>query len=137
MKYNVKDIVYVENYTYKNGSKGKNHNFVIVENGKAIDIDYYGLLMSSKIEKANFPYNVLIPKNEMNRLRKDSIVKCDDLINIEEKEIKFKIGEVTDNDLDEFLKRFEKYTKAIKLIDYKSSQEVNQDIADNKNILKP
>ena len=111
MEYNIKDIVYVENYVYKNGAKGTNHNFVIIDKEKAIDIDYYGLLMSSNTNKVgdNFPYNVLLKRDKINNLRKDSIIKCDDYITIDKNEIKFKIGEISDNDLKIFKEKFNKY----------------------------
>ena len=111
MEYNIKDIVYVENYVYKNGAKGTNHNFIIIDKEKAIDIDYYGLLMSSNTNKVgdNFPYNVLLKRDKINNLRKDSIIKCDDYITIDKNEIKFKIGEISDNDLKIFKEKFNKY----------------------------
>ena len=48
-------------------------------------------------------------KNDLNKLYKDSIVKCDDLIEIYEAEIKFKIGEVTQDDLDKFINTYKMY----------------------------
>ena len=36
-------------------------------------------------------------------------IKCDDLIEISEKEIKFKIGRVEQEDLERFLKTYKKY----------------------------
>lgn len=112
-KYKVGDIVYVEGYKYKNGESGKRHSFVIIEEGQAIAIDYFGFLISSKIEKSNFPYNEKINKNITNNLYRDSIVKCDDLIVISEKDIKFKIGEVTEKELKKFKETYMKYLEEI------------------------
>ena len=108
-KFNIGDIVFVANYEYKNGENGKNHSFVIIDDGQAIDINYFGFLLSSNINKATYPYNERINKNNTNNLHKDSIVKCDDLIELSEKEIKFKIGTVTQEELEKFINNFEKY----------------------------
>lgn len=101
-KYKVGDIVYVESYKYKNGEIGQRHSFVIIEEGHAVSIDYFGFLISSKLEKTKFTHNIRLNKNNTNNLYKDSIVKCDDLIIISENEIKFKIGEVTKEELKRF-----------------------------------
>lgn len=126
MEYKNKDIVFVNNYKYKNGSSGKNHNFVIVDDNKAIDINYFGFLLSSKTNKTGqkFPYNILLPKNETNNLKYDSIVKCDDLITKDKNEIEFKIGEVSDEDLKEF--------KSL----YKQYMDIKNAINDSKNATK-
>ena len=46
-------------------------------------------------------------------MKRDSIVKCDDLIEISENDIRFKIGEVTQSDLERFLKTFNKYLDTV------------------------
>ena len=107
--YNIGDIVYVSNYTYKTGIDGQNHSFVIIDNDTAIDINYFGFLLSSKIDKSTYPYNEFIERNNINNLKKDSIVKCDDLIEIKNTEIQFKIGEVSEKDLERFINTYEKY----------------------------
>ena len=108
-KFKIGDIVFVSNYQYKNGDNGQKHSFIIIDDGQAVDIDYFGFLLSSKLYKERYPYNHKIRKNKMNRLKRDSIVKCDDLIKINEHEIEFKIGEVSINDLEKFVNSFEKY----------------------------
>ncbi len=108
-RFNVGDIVFVSNYEYKSGNFGQNHSFVIIDDGQAIDINYFGFLLSSQIEKATYPYNERIDRNDTNNLRKDSIVKCDDLIEITENEIQFKIGTVAQEDLDRFIDTYSKY----------------------------
>lgn len=112
-KYAIGDIVFVENYLYKNGQIGQCHSFVIIDNGQAVDIDYFGFLLSSNISKATYPYNEFLNKNSLNNLYKDSIVKCDDLIEITEKDIKFKIGMVSQEDLDRFINTYSKYLYSV------------------------
>ncbi len=108
-KFTIGDIVFVTKYEYKNGTNGQNHSFVIIDDGQAVDINYFGFLLSSHTEKASFPYNESLNKDKTNHLREDSIVKCDDLIEVTENEIQFKIGSVTEEDLNRFLDTYEKY----------------------------
>lgn len=112
-QFNIGDIVFVSNYMYKNGDNGGNHSFVIIDDGQAVDINYFGFLLSSQLNKATYPYNEILNKDETNKLHKDSIVKCDDLIEISESEIKFKIGEVSSDDLDRFITTFSKYLQEV------------------------
>lgn len=51
----------------------------------------------------------MIRKNSENGLIKDSIVKCDDFIKLDNKEISFKIGSVTEIELMKFLDTYERY----------------------------
>jgi len=108
-EYSIGDIVFVSNYKYKSGNDGQKHIFVLIDDGQAIDINYFGFLLSSQLTKATYKYNEILNKNDLNNLRKDSIVKCDDLIMISENEIQFKIGEVTQEDLERFISTYEKY----------------------------
>lgn len=108
-QFNIGDIVFVANYGYKSGINGTRHNFVIIDDGQAVDIDYFGFLISSQLSKVTYPYNELLQKNDTNKLRKDSIVKCDDLIQFSENEILFKIGEVTQDELNTFISTYAKY----------------------------
>lgn len=108
-KYKIGDIVFVSAYKYKNGDIGKNHSFVIIDDSQAIDINYFGFLISSQVQKVSYPYNEMLNKNSENNLYKDSIVKCDDLIILSEENIKFKIGEVTDDELEKFIKAYSNY----------------------------
>jgi len=112
-KFNVGDIVFVSNYMYKSGENGQNHSFVLIDDGQAVDINYFGFLLSSNMNKATYPYNETLRKDNTNNLLKDSIVKCDDLIEIQENEIKFKIGEVTQADLDKFVNTFGNYVDTL------------------------
>ena len=107
--FGIGDIVFVSNYEYKSGNVGQNHSFVIIDDGQAIDINYFGFLLSSHVEKATYPYNEKLDKDNINNLRQDSIVKCDDLIEISENDIRFKIGTVTEDDLNRFIDTYSKY----------------------------
>lgn len=77
--------------------------------GQAVDITYFGFLLSSQLSKQSYKYNEKLDKNSVNNLHKDSIVKCDDLISISEKEILFKIGEVSQNELERFIETYFRY----------------------------
>lgn len=103
-KFNIGDIVFVAQYCYKSGELGENHFLVIIDDGQAIEIDsYFGFLLTSNKEQIKYPYNKFLKRNDKNHLDKDSIVKCDDFIEISEDEIKFKVGEVEQHDLERFL----------------------------------
>ena len=108
-KFNIGDIVFVSNYEYKNGNNGQNHSFVIIDDGQAVDVNYFGFLLSSQVDKSTYPYNETLYKDAINNLRKDSIVKCDDLIEIAESEIQFKIGTVTQDQLYRFINTYSKF----------------------------
>lgn len=111
-KFKIGDIVYVTKYSYKSGEIGENHFLVIIDDGQAIDIyNYFGFLLTSNQKKKKYPYNILLNKNNKNHLSKDSVVKCDDLIEISEKEIKFKVGEVEQADLERFINTYMKFLK--------------------------
>ena len=77
-QYNVGDIVFVKEYLYKNGKKGTNHLFVIIEKDNyAVPIEYFTMLISSHLDKLKFSTNKLLLKDELNKLKRDSIVKTD------------------------------------------------------------
>ena len=108
-KYKIGDIVFVTKYKYKSGEDGENHSFVIIDDGQAVDINYFVFLLSSQTQKATYSFNELLNKNEINKLKQNSIVKCDDLITIMDENIKFKIGEVTDEELERFINAYSMY----------------------------
>lgn len=109
-KFNIGDIVFVAKYSYKSGEVGENHFLVIIDDGQAIEIDsYFGFLLTSNEKQLKYPYNKALKKNSTNNLYKDSVVKCDDFIEISEEEIKFKVGEVEQKDLERFLDTYMKY----------------------------
>lgn len=105
--YKVGDIVFVNEYTYDDGNKGKNHLFVIVEqNNLAVPIESFGMLISSNLKKIKYQSNKLLEKDAINGLDKDSIVKTDVIYKIAESQILFKIGEVSLNKIEEYKQAF-------------------------------
>lgn len=112
-KYEVGDIVFVKKYKYEDGTEGKNHLFVIINqnNNIAVPIEYLGMIISSKIEKVKYQGNILLAKDNKNNLEMDSIVKANVLYTIETKEIVMKIGRVDDDKIEEYK---ETYLKIIK-----------------------
>ena len=91
----VGDLVFVKKYKYKNGNLGVNHIFLIVDvsnnYNRAI---YYGMLLSSQIQKVVYNSNKLIKKDYTNNLHKDSIIKIDVIYKIFTKNILLKIGNI-------------------------------------------
>ena len=59
-----------QNINIKNGKNGENHSFVIIDETKAIDINYFGFLLSSQTKKVKYSFNELLNKNEINKLKK-------------------------------------------------------------------
>lgn len=113
-KFNIGDIVYVARYQYKSGEIGTNHFLVIIDDGQAIEINsYFGFLLTSNMEQKKYPYNKVLKRNNQNNLDKDSVVKCDDFIEISEQEIQFKVGSVEQKDLERFLNTYIKYLETV------------------------
>ena len=48
-KLEIGDIVFVKEYRYKSGQIGHNHLFVIISEKEAIEISYFGFLISSNV----------------------------------------------------------------------------------------
>lgn len=70
-KYNIGDIVFVGEYSYSNESLGENHLFVIIDDdNKVVPLDYFGLIVSSHIEKSKkknkYIYNEPLLKSDVN-----------------------------------------------------------------------
>ncbi len=112
-KFNIGDIVYVSKYDYDNGSKGSNHLFVIIDKELFVPDEYFGFIISSKVQKSKtkskYAYNEYIFKDKKNRLNKYSIVKCDQLFSFKEKYIQFSIEQVNVKDFYRFIKLYENY----------------------------
>lgn len=105
--YEIGDIVFVGNYKYEDGTEGKNHLFVIIDqNNIAVPIENFGMLISSKIEKAKYDTNKLLEKDNKNNLKMDSIVKTDIIYKILNNQILFKIGKVDIEKIEEYKKSF-------------------------------
>ena len=101
-KYNVGDIVFVKKYNYSNGIKGSNHLFLIIEDNYIVSMDYFCLLISSQLDKLKYETNLFLAKDCKNNLKKDSILKLDNIYRIENNDILFKVGEVTQEKLNEY-----------------------------------
>jgi len=101
--YKIGDIVYVKKFIYEDGRRGTNHLFVIIgENNLAVSIEYFGMLISSKIYKQKYKENKLLIKDKENKLNVDSIVKTDIVYRIEIAEIICKIGQVDNERIQEY-----------------------------------
>lgn len=99
--YKIGDIVFVHTYRYNNGRLGNNHMFLIVDiKERSQNILYFGMLISSKIEKLSFKSNKYIEKDNQNNLKKDSIIKTDIIYKIFTKNILLKIGNIDKTKVD-------------------------------------
>jgi hypothetical protein len=58
-------------------------------------LDYFGFIISSRLNKLKYDSNVLLKKDSLNNLSKDSIVKTDCVYKISSDNILFKIGSVS------------------------------------------
>ena len=110
--YQIGDIVFVKDYKYNDGTSGKNHLFVIIEqNNIAVPIENFGMLISSKIDKVKYETNKLLEKDDKNNLKMNSIVKTDVVYKILNNQILFKIGQVDIDKVEEYKKSFYNYNK--------------------------
>ena len=92
-KCKIGDIVFAREYNYSDGTKGHNHLFVIIDsNYQAVPIEYFGMLISSKLNKLRYDSNVLLLKDYKNKLNKNSIVKVDEIYKLLQEQIVFKLG---------------------------------------------
>lgn len=105
--YEIGDIVFVSQYLYSNGSNGKNHLFVIIDqDNTAVPIDNFGMIVSSNLSKLRFSSNKLLKKDIDNNLHKDSLVKTDVIYKILDEQILFKIGKVFESNIEEYKRCF-------------------------------
>ncbi len=86
---------------------------VISDDDKFVLLEYFGLIVSSHIEKSkdnsNLIYNEFLRRTNSNNLKYDSIVKCDQLYTIPSNNILFKIGTVDADDFIRFIGAYEIY----------------------------
>ena len=109
-KCQIGDIVFAREYTYSDGTKGHNHMFVIVESDyQAVPIEYFGMILSSRVNKLKYSTNILLKKDKDNGLKKDSVIKTDYVYKLLEKQIVFKVGKVDINKVNEYKNYFNKY----------------------------
>lgn len=115
MKYEKGDIIFASNaIKVPDNDTIKSHLYVIIDDdGNIVPADYFGFVLSSRIEKSKnnspFKYNEPIMKSDENNLDVDSIVKCDQLMDIPSQYIQCKIGAVPEYQLNTFLDAFEDY----------------------------
>ena len=69
-------------------------------------IENFGMLISSNLEKLKFKANILLEKDNVNNLHKDSIVKTDVIYKILNEQILFKIGKVDSEKIEEYKQSF-------------------------------
>lgn len=117
-KYDLGDIVFVNEFAYENNQSGENHLFVVVaDDDKVLPLEYFGLIVSSHREKSkefsNLKYNEPLNKDTKNALKRDSIVKCDQLYSFPKANIQFKIGSVDVDDFIRFIQAYETYLEEI------------------------
>ncbi len=60
------------------------------------------MIISSKVQKLKYKTNEFIKKNKENNLDKDSVVKIDFLYKIRQSNILFKVGTVTEKNIEEY-----------------------------------
>ncbi|MBE5821311.1 MAG: type II toxin-antitoxin system PemK/MazF family toxin [Clostridiales bacterium] len=93
--YNIGDIVFVKDYEYLDGSVGTKHLFVIIDKKfTAVPIEYWCMIISSNLNKLKYSQNILLQKDNINGLNKDSVIKTDVIYNFLKEQILFKVGEV-------------------------------------------
>lgn len=108
--YQVGDIVLINNYQYEDGTIGTNHLFVIIDlYNKAVPMDYFGMILSSRIEKINYNYNRLIKKDDKNNLRYDSLIKLDQTYILLKENIIGKIGCIENDKIQEYKKIYNNF----------------------------
>jgi len=103
------DIVFVKEYEYSDGKIGYNHLFVIIErNTRAIPIENLAMILSSKIEKQKYQANKLLKRDNLNNLKRDSIVKTDEVYVLHMNQISCKIGSVSKDLVEEYKNSYSK-----------------------------
>ena len=102
-QYQIGDIVYVTQYLYATGKPGYDHLFVIIDKEEeAVPIEHFGMLISSQIQKIKYNQNILLQKDNQNNLKKDSIVKTDQIYQLNKQNILFKIGNIDQRLVNEY-----------------------------------
>jgi hypothetical protein len=121
LKCDIGDIVLVNNFSYPDGTKGTLHSFVVMniiqDKLTLVTLEYLCFIISSQISKnndvnSNYPYNEPIPANEETGLQQNSHVKCDYMFeNIKENDIIMRVGIVTDEQFEKFMKLYKLASK--------------------------
>jgi len=116
MKCEIGDIVLINQFKYPDGKIGSLHSFVVIDIEKdeleVLPFEYLCFLISSQKEKERYPYNVPIKKDNINRLKVDSHVKCDYIYNgIKKDDIIMIVGRVTEEQYETFIKIYNESQK--------------------------
>ena len=83
--------------------------FVIIDqNNIAVPIENFGMLISSNMNKINYQSNILLPKDDKNHLKKDSIIKTDFIYKILNSQILFRVGMVDKDKVDKYKESFKR-----------------------------
>jgi len=131
-KYDEKDIIFIKEYKYEDGSIGRDHLFVIIDkNNTSVPLEYFSFLISSNLSKLKYKTNVLIKKDNINNLKKDSLVKLDVGYIIPHENVINKIGEVTDEQLELYKKLHKQFIE-----DWKQEEILVFLFKINKNMVK-
>lgn len=69
-------------------------------------MDYFCLLISSQLDKLKYDTNLFLAKDSKNKLKKDRILKLDNIYRIENEDILFKVGEVAQEKLNMYRDTF-------------------------------
>jgi len=114
MNCDIGDIILIKNFSFPDGNPGSLHSFVVIDIEKdeleIMPLEYLCFLLSSNKAKENMPYNVPIKKDSINRLQKDSHVKCDYIYGgITKDDILMVVGSVTPEQLESFWDVFEAF----------------------------
>jgi len=120
MVFDKRDIVFVEKFDYPNGQPGLKHYFVIIDANddelEVIPLEYLSMIISSQAHKnndanENYPYNEPIYPNSDNGLLKAGHVKTNEIIILKAENISRKIGTVTEEEYNTYLRLFLKSMK--------------------------
>lgn len=66
-KYDEKDIIFIKEYKYEDGSVGRDHLFVIIDkHNTSVPLEYFSFLISSNLSKLKYKTNILIKKDRLN-----------------------------------------------------------------------
>jgi len=114
MNCEIGDIVLISNFKYSDGSDGSLHSFVVIDVEKdeleVMPLEYLCFLISSNKSKESLPHNVPLKKDNINRLQRDSHVKCDYIYEgITKDDILMVVGLVTPEQLESFWDAFDTF----------------------------
>ena len=103
------DIVFVRTFAYSSGYIGKDHLFIIINKNNYVPFEYFGMILSSKIKKASYKYNMKLDKDNKNNLDKDSIVKIDYLYRLKGENIQYIVGHLDEEIIVLFENKYREY----------------------------